>query len=258
MPRKQFVLTIIVIAAVLVAIALLLVSLDLKKNPHPVETMKPLHGPCLEKDEYADYPFWPETHVPKETPVVVSVRSKTTNEARMNFSIPDVEPRIGEPPEIRPCAVYAMRFFNYDPKKIFQSDGYKVELWKYDYSVASASVLLMGEVRPNLDKAYYNYTFRVGPAEEYLAVIRGYLGSSDYALVLLSLKAGIDTTVSFSEIAGELTGSSGSLDLDAWTHDGHYFWGRIFDGADVLAFFRVNPILERANVSMFQKTLRVA
>ncbi|MBI5077951.1 MAG: hypothetical protein HZB11_01105 [Candidatus Yonathbacteria bacterium] len=93
----------------------------------------------------------------------------------------------------------------------------------------------------NLNNNNYSPTFRIDPLEKYIVLEKGYLGKDDYSLVIKDIKTLKDVlALSLADIAKKNPDFAGSFGMRQWTKDSRYFWGDIFDGADVLAVFRID------------------
>jgi hypothetical protein len=141
------------------------------------------------------------------------------------------------------CGVYAIKYINWNPQKTVQLPGFKKELWQYGYNETYKRVLVFSEVGNHGDYniPFYNDDFRVNSNETFMTLERNYLGDANYALVIKDLKTLKDVFVlPLVDIAKKNSNFIGSFSMRQWTKDGRYFWGDIFDGADVLAVFRID------------------
>ncbi|MFZ5559888.1 MAG: hypothetical protein ACOZAL_03815 [Patescibacteria group bacterium] len=198
---------------------------------------KEIREPCLADNEFADY--YPRLPIPFK-PVTISIKDKNTNKEKFSFQIENVlETYFTVQP--RKCGVYVIRVFNYDPKKTKQDPGYREEIWKYTYDGKREPIILLSEKLEEF-KLHYSSDFQIDPLERYVALIKGYLGSSDYAFVIKSLKTLEDMFVlSMREIEKQNAEIMGNISFeDWWTKDSHYFWGRTHMGAYTLGFFRID------------------
>lgn len=194
---------------------------------------------CLEKDEVADYNI-----TIKEVPlamVYISVQNKNTKKIINNFKINNIRKNY-YPIEVHPCGIYVMRMFNYDPRKTEQEAGFKTELWKYDYSGFGKTIILLNE--KNNEKTYESYfvsDFRVHTQETHIALLRGYLESSDYALIVKDLETLKDVFVlPIADVERENPDIIGDVGLKGWSRDGRYFWAGMAYGANTLGFIRMD------------------
>jgi len=209
------------------------------------DTKKIVRNVCLSNDEIADYPlnekYNPQLKIPKELPVVISVRDKKTYEEKFKFEIADVLLNHYHPIETHTCGVYTIRMLNYDPQETIQVPGFKKELWRYDYNGMSENILTFAENDTfGTYHLFYNDDFRIDPSESHLVLKRSYLGHSDYALVIKSLKTKDNIfELVYEKFLKQYPKLMGTIGLKQWTKDGGYFWGEIFAGADVLAFLRI-------------------
>ena len=233
---------IIIAILFLLAIVLLIVWIaffGLIKNSLPEEQSEKLSQEyCLADDEIASY-------IEKaEMSVVIFVKNKETKKEKYSFQINDIDLEHYYPVELHRCGVYAIRKFNYDPKKSKQDAGFKVELWKYQYNKEGDSTVILSEKGEDLIfKGYYSYDFRVDPTEKYVILVRGSLGEDDYALIIKDLKTEEDTFVfSIKEITDKHPDLVGNIRLDGWSDDGRYFWFDTHVGAMRLGFIRIDTL----------------
>ncbi len=205
---------------------------------------------CLDEKKEVSYKI-----EEKESPladVIVFVNDKFTGKELSSFKIENIRKNY-HPIELHQCGVYVIKMFNYDPKKTKQDPGYKTELWKYDYSNKGKPVVLFHE---KIDengiktyKSYYGTDFRVNPSEKYVALEKwtltefdrgGFVDGKDLSMAIKNLETKEDVFVlPANEIQKKNPNLAGGFDMREWTKDGRYFWGDIFDGADTLAFFRI-------------------
>lgn len=196
------------------------------------ENQRETRGVCLTDDEIADYPLDEKSNpilkIPKETPVVISIRNSKTQQEKFKFEISDINIGHYHPVELHKCGAYVIREFNYDYKRSKPLTDFKMEIWRYRYDGSG-------------EKLMEAYDFRIDPSEKYIVLEESYLGKEDYALVIKDLNTKEDVFILPTQsIVKQYPTIIGSFDMRGWTKDGKYFWGDIFDGADVLAFFRIN------------------
>jgi hypothetical protein len=191
------------------------------------------HSPCLGDDETADF-ISDENFGFKypKFPVVIVVRNKDTGKEKFSFPIDDVSSAY-HPLELYKCNIYVIKEFNYDRKRLKPLNGYKVELWKYDYNGTGGKIL---------DFYDYSYDFRVDPTEIYIALIRGgYVERPDYALVIKNLNSqNNDFELFYQSLLKEHPDILGTFGLRTWTKKGDYFWADVFAGAAIDAFLRIS------------------
>ena len=211
---------------------------------------------CLHDDELANFEIEPLGKYPSpgydEGMVRISVKQITTGKEIVKFEIGNVESGNYHPVELHKCGVYIIRGFNFDNKKFRPLPGFRRELWFYNYGwVGKKIITLAGESKDGISDAAgvpgtlyavdYSYDFRVDPLEKYIILEKGYLGKDDYSLVIKDLRTLKDAfMLSLADIAKKKPNFAGSFGMRQWTKDGKYFWGDIFDGADVLAVFRID------------------
>lgn len=203
------------------------------------------HGPCLINDEFADY--YPHLPIALK-PVTVLVKDRNTNQEKFSFQVENIlETYYTVQP--RRCGVYVIRLFNYDPKKTKQERGYRQEIWRYTYDGKGEPLILLAE-KPEEFKSYYSSDFQIDPLERYVALIKGYLGSSDYNFVIKDLKTLEDIFVlPMTEITKQNPEIVGNISFeDWWSDEGRYFWGRTHMDAYTLGFFRVDTTNWRVEV----------
>jgi len=173
--------------------------------------------------------------------VVVSVNDKSTGKELSSFRIENVF-KTSTSIELHPCSIYVIRFFNYDPRETKQETGFKAELWKYAYNGQGVNSLLLSEkMTDGTVKGDYSYDFRVDTSEKYIVLENGYLSQDNYSLVVKHLETKEDVFIlSAKEISKQHPTIAGNFNMREWSEDGKYFWGNIFDGAYVLAYFRID------------------
>lgn len=221
-------------------------SLDGKKQYQGTQIKKPekefKSASCLTEDEMVEYKIENKKRISgdSEALVQISVADKKTNFHKYRFQIDNVRKHY-HPFEIYNCGVYITRMFNYDPRKEGnQEPGYKEELWKYNYDGSGKPLILFAE-KPKEFISYFSPDFRVDPSEHYIVLLKGYLGSLDYALVIKDLKTLEDAFVlPMTEIEKQNKEIIGNLELDSWTRDGRYFWAATHYGAVSLGFIRID------------------
>ena len=186
----------------------------------------PGHSPCLADNEWVDYKI--EERMNSSSNATVFIKEKNTNKQIFEFQIENIVPNHYHPYEAYKCGIYLVREFNYDYQKGKPLSDFRMEVWRYHYD-------------GNGKKLVEEDDFRIDPSETYLVLKQGYLGSSDYALVIKDLETKEDVFVlSLKDITNQYPSLIGNLDLIEWTKDGQYFWGRVFSGAYTFAFFRIN------------------
>lgn len=206
-------------------------------NSHP--------SSCLTDNEYADYLLdekaIPELSLPKEKNTIdLSVRNKINGRELLRFQINNILYSY-HPAEIHKCGIYIIKEFNFDEKQTKPLLGFKVELWKHSYNNEGEKLLVLaGENESGKPTVYYGYDFRVSPNEKYVVLERGYQGKDDYAIVIKNIETKEDVFVlQAKDVLKKYPEMQGDFGMNEWTKDGKYYWGNIFDGANVGAFVRV-------------------
>lgn len=195
------------------------------------------HGPCLEEEEFAETSS-------TDSMFSVLVRQKKSQTIINKTQIPDVLVKHYHPIELHQCGVYAIREFNYNNKTNRSTPGYRNELWKYTYSSIDDKVLTFSQTdSAGKYTSFLNDDFRVDAAESYLSLIRGYLGAPDFAIVIKDLKTLADVFVfpitDVEKTNPDLVGDLG-LEGGGWSADSRYFWATTYEGANTLAFIRID------------------
>jgi len=169
----------------------------------------------------------------KESPladVVVYIIDENIGKKVTSFKIDNIFKNY-HPIELYKCGIYVIRFFNYDPRISKQKPEFRAEFWRYYYNGEGIQLFFSED---------FSYDFRVDPTEIYLVLEQSYLGNPGYALVIKNLNTKEDVFVlPLAEIVNKYPDLEGSIGFNEWTKDGRYFWGNIFYGANVLAFFRI-------------------
>lgn len=191
---------------------------------------------CLEASEVAEYSTPGENKAFVTSPVRITVKDKISGKKKYEFEIM-YNSKGAFTFAIFPCNIYVTKIFNYDEKR-GPLPGYRNELWRFHYDGSGEPLLTLfkGEGAPD----NFGQSFLVDPTETYIAFERSYLGSPSYALVIKNLNNLSDVHVlSYQSLIAAHEAPQGAIGLKQWTKDGRYFWGRIFDGAIVYAFFRL-------------------
>ncbi|PIT97340.1 hypothetical protein COT77_01990 [Candidatus Berkelbacteria bacterium CG10_big_fil_rev_8_21_14_0_10_41_12] len=235
--------TLILVVAVLVMITTAYLIFYPKEKTETEKTL--VHPPCLKEDEQADFKIerlgkYPSIEYDKGF-VEVVVKEIGTDKEITKFKIDNIiNPSHYHLVELHRCNVYVIRVFNYDPSKTEQDPGYKDEIWIYDYKGSGKSLILLSE-KPEEFIPYYSLDFRIDPKEKHIILVKGYLGKEDYSLIIKDLNTKEDVFVLVAkEIFKQYPNIIGNFNMREWTKDGRYFWGDIFDGAYVLAYFRID------------------
>lgn len=148
------------------------------------------------------------------------------------------------PIELHRCHFYLAQSKGYDYEKEKALLGYEAFINTYNYKGDKDSSILIDEESKIEGQKYANYfknDFRVSPTEDYITLIRGYIGRDDFALVIRNLHTNEDVFVlSLSEIAKDNQDRVGSFNLHGWTEDGRYFWSGTYEGAYVMSYIRID------------------
>lgn len=195
---------------------------------------------CLHEDEVASYEI-KKADDGTHGIVGVSILNKNKNQTRKSFQIDTLSYNHYHPIELHKCEIYVIREFGFDSKKMQPLEDFSVGLWRYSFnSIGKELVNLAGRDSSGTPVVYYSYDFRVDSNEKYVVLSRGYLGSDDYAMVIKDIETKKDIFVwPMKEIAQINPDIVGNFGMNEWTKDGKYYWGNFFDGADVLAYFRI-------------------
>lgn len=215
---------------------------EVKKGTQEKQTQ----GACLNDDEVAENSApWDEQSGSNPnmgyfatSPVTIFVKDKKTNTEKRNFQISGNSEGLYTL-QLFKCNIYVIRIFNFDEKKGLPLSNYRTEFWRFHYGGEGEKLLELFKKEGAPDN--YGQTFRVDPLEQYVVLENGYLGKDNYSLVIKDLKTLEDAFVlPLADIANKNPDFVGSFSMRQWTKDSRYFWGDIFDGADVLAVFRVD------------------
>lgn len=215
---------------------------DVSKDSIVEDTKVPTAGLCLK--DYEEVSFIVEEDTTRMTGgnIVVSVFDTKTNSTTTTFSVPIFHSQQAYLAETHDCGVYVMRAFNYNPKQTTQEAGFRVELWKYDYSgdLKKGEQILLFAEKLNEYIGYYSYRFNIDPTETYVVLSRGLQGKDDYALVIKDIKTKEDVfELRLNDLLLEYPDIAGSFSLGGWIEDGTILWGDIFNGARSAAFYRI-------------------
>jgi len=197
---------------------------------------KTKHPLCLSESKQADFKVerlgkYPSVEYNKGF-IEIVVKEITTDKEITKFKIDDINPDLAHSLEIHKCGIYVLKGSNFNE---FKSWYEKYGIWYYTYN-GEGKVLIS-----NKDYHPYSLDFRINLNEKYIVLERGYLGLDDYALVIKDLKTKEDIfELLIKNIVKQYPNIIGNFDMREWTKDGRYFWGDIFVGANVLAFFRID------------------
>lgn len=206
------------------------------KDILPKQFLSFIYDECLREDDVANYEIQKKE---KEVSVAnIVILDKNNNQEKHRFQIELPIPDHYHPIEIHKCGVYATKSFNYDYANRKAMPDYRIELWRYGYNGSGASVTFLSGP---ISGSGFGTDFRIDLLEKYIVLERGYLGKDDYALIIKDLKTKEDIFVlSAKDIFKQYPNIIGVFDMREWSKDGRYFWGNIFDGAYVNAYFRID------------------
>lgn len=211
---------------------------DILKNNNQVKKERSV---CLSNDEVIDYKIEKKNRTlgDIEAVVYINIKNNLTRSNVKNFQLDNIY-KSYHPIEIHKCGIYIMKMFNYDFKETKQPFGFKMEIWRYQYNSGTSLILLSEKNKEEISINDFSYDFRVDPTEKYVVLEKGYLGKDNYAVVIKNLETKEDVfTLPMKDIADLNEELIGSFGMNEWSKDGKYYWGNIFDGANVLAFFRI-------------------
>lgn len=255
MLKKQLILVGVIIAGLAVfAVALLFpkttpVEQPLASEKQTSQEQKAENRKCLNSNEVASYQI--NKKQKEVSTATIFVSDKETSMIKRQFDIELPIPDHYHPLELHDCGVYAVRSFNYDYQKKYAATDYRMESWRYDYDGKGESVVFLSGP---ISGSGFSSDFRVDPQEKYMILVRGYLGSPDYALVFKDLKTKEDLYILSSEqITRQHSNIVGSFDFEGWSKEGKYFWFSIFEGAKVHAFGRIEKETWKLDIFPTQK-----
>lgn len=240
--RKIF---IIVPAIVFLILASVGIYFYLFKKQKPVQQNPPenqiTHSPCLRDDEIATYELKGNRTSATSADIIIS--DKNTNEEYFRFQIDSLFSNHYHPYEFRKCGIYVIKEFNFSSKQPQFLPGFRVELWQYKYNGEGMPILkFAGENEKGEPMVYYSYDFRTDFMEAFLALIEGYSGDDiDNFVNIIKLKTKEDVfSLRYKDVINKNSDfTEGYFELDSWTKDSRYFWGRISFTSAVLGFYRI-------------------
>lgn len=198
-----------------------------------------IHNSCLKDNEVASY------EIGKNKEIIytyIVVFDKKTGQEINRFQIQNTIDNHYHGQELHKCNFYVIRQFNYDSQTKRKTPNYSIELWSYNYTQNGHPILTFSKTDNNGNYLFsFNDDFRVDAQERYVVLIKGYLGSPDYALVIKDLKTLKDVfTLPMAEIEKKNPEIVQDIELDGWTKDGRYFWANTHYGATTLGFIRID------------------
>jgi hypothetical protein len=236
-PKKIKFLVIFLLTLVLLASeGIYFYSTSLRKSKQIERRPKDLsHSPCLLDNEVMKYEIVEEKDGSKS--VVISIYNEGQVAKKFSFRVGNFSGPYKR--SAFKCNIYLVREFNVDYAKGVPLKGFKTELWRYHYDGKGEPIMTLFKAEGVPDN--FSSFFSIDPAEKYIALERNYLGNPNYALVIKNLKTNEDVFVLLlRDIVEKYPKLEGSIGFNEWTKDGRYFWGNIFYGANVLAFFRID------------------
>ena len=223
--KKKFVIILILILLILTAIVYYFFYYNSKR--------------CLDENEKVSYKGEEKENTLVD--ITVFINDKITEKELSSFKISDVYKNY-HPIELHTCGIYVIKFFNYTPKKSKQESGFRAEIWKYQYNGQGNNLLLLW--KKNKDGSTtgdFSPDFRVDPNEHYVVLLKGYFGSSDYAIIIKDLKTLKDVfSLPMTEIEKQKPELAQDIVFENWTKDSRYFWANTHAGANTLGFIRID------------------
>lgn len=114
-------------------------------------------GACLDDNEIVSYEMEKPTSNAVTTTITISIRNSINNRER-TLGLKDVYPGY-HPIELYKCSAYMIREFNFDAKTFKPLPGFKVALWKYDYSGKGKEILVLaGENSSGTPAVFFHMT----------------------------------------------------------------------------------------------------
>lgn len=159
-----------------------------------------------------------------------------------NFILSNIPPNHINPYHLGDCGVYYLYFEGIDYNNFKPLDGYKMIIKYKDYgNMPSKDILVVWKQENNTFINEFSDIFSINPQETYISLVKSYLGSEDYSLVIKDIDTKEDVYVLLlNDLFVEYPDYVGDIEFVGWSDDGRYFWFRIFDQADTLAFVRID------------------
>lgn len=196
------------------------------------------HAQCLTDNEIVSY----KTDTDRDGYGIArfTVKDKVSDQDITSFAVDHAIQKHYHPPERYKCGVYVIREFNFDFKNYQTLPDFKISLWRYDYQ-GKGSELVVFSQKNTTDKSIFDFDFRVDPTEKYVVLVAGLLGNPNYRLVIRDITTGTDVFVKkLDDISKQYPDiAPGSFDFGTWSPDGKYLWGSLYDGADDMAYYRL-------------------
>jgi hypothetical protein len=174
--------------------------------------------------------------------IPMEVKITDSQNTQINSFVIDNVPPNQEVYKIRDCAMYILRYWGFDYSNFQILPDYRFEVWKYSYIDENTElVFTFTDIKSSKPTLIYQTSFDIDPQEKYINLIKGYVGSEDYSFIIKSIDSGEDVVaILMQDIFAKYPGASGDISLIGWTKDDQYYWFRLFDGADTLAFVKVD------------------
>ncbi len=207
---------------------------DKKNNQPSTNGVIATQSLCLKENEIADYNINREERLLK-----IVIKDKITNRELSIFEIKKVS-KSYHGFELHKCKAYAIKVVNFDDKKGVPLPDYRTELWQFYYNGEGKLLLTLFKEEGSPDNL--SQDFRIDPTETYIVLERSYLENPNYALIFKNLN-NIEEDA-FILLYGDLISKYPELKgadfgLNTWTKNGKYLWARLFSGANVSAFIRI-------------------
>jgi len=231
--KKNIILFVIVVFSILLAVSVYLYfkkqTSHIQPNQNQTEQNQQIkinHGPCLSSDEIVKYKTIKKDAAQQDTEIYIYNSENVENNV---VKIENIY-RGYHPIESYKCGIYMIKFFNYNSSGN-QKSNFRAELWIYKYNGYGENLITLDD---------YSFDFRIDPSETYAVLQQGYLGTDNYSLIIKSIETKEDVFVMpLQYITDKYSSFIGSIGMNQWTKDGKYFWGDIYDGANILTFFRI-------------------
>lgn len=145
--------------------------------------------------------------------------------------------------DFRDCNLYISRYWDFDYKKFKSGLNARFEIWKYPYDGESPEILVVTSKKINGESGFiYQSQFSVSNSEKYISLVKGYVGSEDYALHIkdIETKENVVEVNLTTDLFKKYPNIVGDVEFRGWSEDEKYFWFSLFDQANVLAFVKVD------------------
>ena len=141
------------------------------------------------------------------------------------------------------CSMYIRRAFN-RPGYVNDILRHRDEIWRYSYDGKGKKLLTLALTDDNSKYAgYFSGSFSIDWSEEYIVLEKTYTNPDDNKLVfkeLKNLEKDVFTLSHEKLIEGDPQEIYGDIGFLKWSIDEKYFWGRLSDAAQTIAFFRID------------------